>query len=309
MSDKGAAAAQAALVQMIESGSDEPAAGESALEKIKGGAGGDQSEGRKPEKEMQRDPELLLADDADDDDDDDRESGNKRPDATRREAKQKLPKGLHELAEAAGIDAEKLYGLEVPLGGDAAPITLGKLKDAYQQTGALEAERTELDDRRTEFENEMIRSRQELTEIIKLLPQVPPALLQKAQAAHQAQVETMRRDMLTYKPEWADDSKYQAAKADILEAVKDYGYTRGDLDLVIDARLTKLLHDFAGLKKRVAKANAAAKLIREENRKPQPRKTTRQDKKQARESNLNRAKHGTTLDSKVPAVAALLRGD
>lgn len=180
----------------------------------------------------------------------------------------KGPSSLAELAESAGLTTEQIFELQVPMPDGAEPIKLGQLKDSAAEFATLGEQTTELDDRRQDFENEMIRARQELTEVIQLLPEVPPELIAQAKAKHTAHLDAERQALLGVKPEWADPKVYAAAQDEILEAVADYGFHRADLDLVLDHRLTKLLHDFAGMKARIGRANAAMKEVRKQAKKP-----------------------------------------
>ncbi len=214
---------------------------------------------------------------------------------------------LAALAEAQGVKVEDLYKLTIPMRDGGEPVTLGDLKDRAAKAQNLDLLSVEIEDRRTEFENSMIRARQELSEVVSLLPEVPPALIERARAAHLENVDRERAALLVVKPEWADEGTFRRAQDDILEAVADYGFRRSDLDLVIDHRLTKLLHDFAGLKKRVAAANARVKEIRDAQPKGGKRVSEEKQRRTRRDAAAERAKTGSTGD-KVAAVGNLLLG-
>ena len=218
------------------------------------------------------------------------------------------PKTLAEAAELLGCAVEDLYKLQVPMrdDGDDA-LTLGQMKDHAGNAVAVEALTVELDDRRAGFENEMIRARQELNEVIGLLPSVPPALIERAQQAHIEHLDRERVALLSIKPEWRDDAVFQAAQGDILEAVADYGFSRADLNLVVDHRLTKLLHDFAGLKNRVAKANARAKEILNSQPKAGKKLSDAQTRAAATGAAVARSKQQQTPQAQTAAVAEILR--
>ena len=217
------------------------------------------------------------------------------------------PKTLAEFAEVAGLKIEDIYKLDVPMRDGLEPLTLGALKDKAMKAGDLEIASTEIEERRSKYENDMIRSRGELNAIVAMLPEIPPELVAKARDAHIENLQTERQALLDVKPEWADDAVYERAQADILEAVGDYGFTRTDIDLVIDHRLTKLLHDFAGMKTRIAAANAKAKEIRDN--KPRGGKRVNEQTRAAtgRKAAIENARTGNMGD-KVAAVSQLLRG-
>ena len=217
------------------------------------------------------------------------------------------PKTLAEAAQLLGCEIGDLYKLQVPMSDGDDAMTLGKMKDHASNAVAVEGMTVELDDRRASFENEMIRARQELNEVIGLLPAVPPALIERAQQAHIEHLDRERAALLAIKPEWRDDSVFQAAQGDILEAVADYGFSRADLDLVVDHRLTKLLFDFAGLKTRVAKANARAKEIASSQPRAGKKLSDSQRRAAATAAAVSQSKQQQTPQSRTAAVAALLR--
>ena len=171
---------------------------------------------------------------------------------------------IQELAERAGISVEELYKLNVPLADGRGVMPLGALKDNVIEGQRVEQMRETFDSQRTEFENEMIRARQELNEIVNLLPELPPGLIAQAKQKHIAQQDKERAALLEVKPDWADPATFQRAQDDIFEVVSEYGYSRADMNLVLDHRLTKMIHDFSVLKKRVAKANARMKEVRDQ---------------------------------------------
>jgi len=166
---------------------------------------------------------------------------------------------LAQLAEKAGLSMEALYKTPVPLGGELGEKTLGELKDIAKTQNEFAEVRQAFDDEKMQHENEVIRSRQELNEIIQLLPQVPEALVQKARANFGTMVENERQALFTIKPEWRDEENFARAKEQIMSSASEYGFNKADLEGVFDHRLIKLLHDFSVLRGRFAEANAARK--------------------------------------------------
>jgi hypothetical protein len=216
------------------------------------------------------------------------------------------PTTLAEAAVKLGLTIEELYDLDVPLRDGAEPIKLGAMKDKIQEAEGLDDLRVELDDRRSTFENDMLRARQELARVVELLPTVPPALIEQAQKAHLDHTERERVALLTIKPEWRDASVFAIAKDAMLEVCAPYGFSRGDLDLVIDHRLTKLLHDFAQLRQRVDSASAKFKAVQTQ----QTRGGQKQTQSQQRAATRSRAKaeaQDGSRESQTLAVDAILR--
>ena len=172
-----------------------------------------------------------------------------------------------QLAEAAGMSVDELYRVELPLGDERGTTTLGAIKDKFREVLRVDQLHGEMESQRVEFENSMIRARGELNQVIQMLgPNVTPELVQMAQQQTRDHAASERELLSDIKPEWRDDKKFQQAQTEILEAVSDYGFGRGDLDLVVDHRLVKLLHDFAGMKARVKSAELLTKEVRDTGR-------------------------------------------
>ena len=215
---------------------------------------------------------------------------------------------MNDLAEKAGLTLEELFDIEVPLGGELGATTLGKLKDDFQDYSQLQNTKTAFEDQRTEFENDMIRSRAELQEIITILTAqdaVPQELIVLAQNKLQDTKDKERAALLTIKPEWKDPAVFAVAQDAIMETVAEYGFTRADLDSVLDHRLTKLLHDFHIMRGRFKDANAQRKRVVKQSRQKRAR-SAKEAPKAALQSQIDQAKTGTTAD-KVAAVSALIR--
>lgn len=192
-----------------------------------------------------------------------------------------------ELAQTAGVSIQELYEVEIPLGDERGNTTLGEMKDRFRDLQRVDQVRGQMEDQRTEFENSMIRARGELNEIIGLLPNVPTELLERARATHRASRDTERDLLLSVKPEWKDEAKFESAQTEIVDAISEYGFKRGDFDLVMDHRLVKLLHDFAGMKRRLASANALGKEVRESGKLQKGRRSAARTKQQQTRGDLD----------------------
>ncbi len=214
---------------------------------------------------------------------------------------------LETLAEKAGLTMDEIYKFEVKLGDGLEPTTLGALKDQFQNYSKLEVKTEAFETSRTEFENNMIRSRGELAEIVSLLPEgsITDALVQQATRQY-AETRTMELEALVkIKPEWADPTAYALAQSEILETASEYGFKRSDLNAVIDHRLIKLLHDFHTMRKRFSEANAGAKRVLDTSRQKRA-KTTRGAPDKGLKDMLKQAKESPNVADKVAAVNALL---
>ncbi len=213
---------------------------------------------------------------------------------------------LQELAEKAGVTLKELYATVVPLGGEQdEATTLGALKDQFREYSQLEATRSAFEESRTGFENDMIRSRGELQEVIKLLPEVPAAVLQQAQKVYAEARDKEREALHLIKPEWKDAEVFARAQDAVLETVGVYGFKRADLDAVLDHRLTKLLWDFHTMRQRFSEANASAKKVTKVSKQRRVR-GNQQAPKVALNKQLSQARDSHSTETKTAAVSALL---
>ena len=215
---------------------------------------------------------------------------------------------LAELAEKAGTTIEEIYKLPVAMPDGRSSRTLGELKDSYQDVEAIEEQRGAFEAHRTAFENDMIRSRGELQEVLKMLPEIPEAVIAQARQKYAELIDNERAALLAVKPEWADPDKFMAAQDQMVEAIADYGFRKSDLSDVKDHRLTKLIYDFSVLKRRVSEAKASRKkLVRDHNTARTTSRTPPQTK-QTRDAQVQGAATNGTLEDKVVAVHQLIHG-
>jgi hypothetical protein len=214
---------------------------------------------------------------------------------------------LQALAESAGVTVEDLYKIVIPLGDNREPMTLGALKDQALDSARLTEDRQVFDDRKTSFENDMLRARAELQSVVKLLPEVPAELYERAQQQHAGMVASERAALHAVMPEWKDPETYSRILDNIMESVGEYGFERHELDAVFDHRLTKLLHDFHTMRQRIKAANAGLKRDLEVPKDVRARSGKGGGKKAAQDSTIQAAKkapqHSAT---KVAAVRDIL---
>lgn len=260
-----------------------------------------------------------------------------------------------------GATPEDLYGLEIVSSADGQPVTVGTLKDHYQQRESFNAEKAEFERQRQETVAQLEEARQQAAIAAGQNAEVPEellqaratmqALVQQAQAVNwqelerddpgeaaltrqkyrdayqaaegrynqmQAQVEQQRQAayqqyiakqqeaMYQRIPDWRDQEKFNAEKAEIEQLAAQYGYTKGDIESIVDPRQAHMLRDFMRLSKHFGSATAQAKQVKERgNRilrarvKPPKGSHIQQAQERARAPNA-------TEKDKVAAAAALL---
>jgi hypothetical protein len=92
---------------------------------------------------------------------------------------------IHQLASAIGVDAEYMYGLQIPMPEGQDPITLGQYKDMVQQQGETGAAENRLNTERELFQQEKQRYEAEMSNRMQAMQQVPQEV-QEAEARQQA---------------------------------------------------------------------------------------------------------------------------
>lgn len=212
---------------------------------------------------------------------------------------------LKNLAEKAGVAVEDIYDIEVPTGDGQEPMTIGDLKDSFTALTKLETTKQTFEDTRTDFENEMIRARAELQGIIQLLPEVPAELIQRAATEYAQTQDNERQALFRIRPEWRDPEAFARAQESILESVSEYGFSKAELNQVVDHRLTKLLWDFHTLRERVREANAGAKRVRSASR--TGRRKAADAKPSAFKQRMADATASGDLETKTSVIADLIK--
>lgn len=168
---------------------------------------------------------------------------------------------LKELADRLEIEQSDLYSLEIPLPGDGERITLGELKDGYTEFSKVERQAEKLNEEKTAYENDKLRSYQELQTLVNLLPEVPEQYRAQAAQMQQQHLQTEQARLLEVMPEWKDANNFEAGRSAINGLASEYGFSPAEVAGIADHRLVKLLHDYAGMKAQKAQAQEAAQKI------------------------------------------------
>lgn len=202
--------------------------------------------------------------------------------------------------EAPAID----YDLEVPMPDGGESQTIGQLKDFFQQHQEWQQERDDWADTRTSQENELLVARQQIVELSQLMGEVKPEVIQALAAQQQARIEQQRNLMMQSIPDWQDQEKMKADRARIVETAAEYGVTAQDIGLVNDHRFVKMLKDFADMKQRQARGQAA---LDKAAKPPKGQKVSGKVKEKPRTAQLvERAKAGNR-DDQMAAISALIK--
>lgn len=215
--------------------------------------------------------------------------------------KNAVPKSLDDLAKGLGVDVADLYNLEIPLGGDQEPITLGALKDIGKAGSQIDLDRIEFEEQRTEFETQYRKQAQDFADLVASLPKhaVTDELIAKIHKQRAAFQEREEKLTATVIPSWSDPVVKERERAAMASYVSEFGFPDGFLDTVVDHKTTALIRDAALRKQRLSKALDQVKQVRntghgtttknsppKSKSKTTPPKTRSQDSKVAEVANL-----------------------
>ncbi len=126
------------------------------------------------------------------------------------------------------------------------------------------------------------------------------------QKAQQLFVTKQRAKMLEMIPEWKDDKVLLAEREAIDTTVAAYGFTKQDMDSIVDPRYSKLLRDFMIMKKQFDEAVKNRKEVKNRGNKPL-RATLRSTPKARIQQTEDSAKRpGATREEKHAAMKAIL---
>lgn len=227
-----------------------------ALLKGEGATTDDQATEGKPKPDADAEAESKTSD---------QEVDQSEPNAETQEQDQGAPKNLNELAERLGVEVATLYDLEINMGDNAEPVTLGALKDAQAAASSLTNDRLEFEEERATYETELRQNQQDLADVIQALPRaaLTNELLQKI-GRHREQAEKRER-ALTLKsiPSWSDKAKETADREVMAAHLASFGYPEGALEAMFDHRTLSLVRDAALRKQRVDAALQDVRQVRE----------------------------------------------
>ena len=174
------------------------------------------------------------------------------PDEPEAPEKEPAPKSIKALAEKLGVEASELYDIKVTADGEE--VSLGYLKDQFQEFKALTAQRDDLDDRRIAFDTELSARQAEIDGLSKVID--PKRLTQQELDAYRKyQQDSGQREakaMLETTPEWKDPVQREADHKVMLEYAGKFGISQGELNGIQSHKVVRLIRDAALKAQRVA---------------------------------------------------------
>jgi len=156
------------------------------------------------------------------------------------------PKNIKALAERLDVEVSELYdiGISMP---DGTEMSLGALKDQYQDATELTQKQDELSDRRVKFDTELSSKQAEIEAIAEVidLSRFTPEEQQNYTAYRQAEHDRETRALLATTPEWADKIQREADHKLMGEFAAKYGMSEGELNGIRSHKVVRIIRDAA----------------------------------------------------------------
>ena len=164
------------------------------------------------------------------------------------------PKSIKALAEKLGVETSELYDIKLSM-PDGTELSLGALKDQYQDIQTLTTEREALDERRIAFDTEISAKTSELEALAQVVD--PSRITAEEKQAYNTFVEQqLAREsklLLQTTPEWADPIQREADLKLMLEHAGKFGMSEGELRSIKSHTVIRMIRDAALKGQRVAK--------------------------------------------------------
>lgn len=221
------------------------------------------------------------------------------------QAEAEKPILFSDLAKGLGVEPGDLYDVEIALSEGREPVTLGALKDSYQDQAQITERETTLAEREVKASNDVMTARRQLEQLVQLLPTIPPELIKQVETLDADKLRTEQRLMVEAIPEWSNAAVLAADSKAIAEHLKPYGFSAAEVGLIQDHRLAKYVRDQMLREQRIKDATGTANA--KTAAKNTGKKPARRGPKQDRMAKL-RDIAATGKQGQRDAVAELLRG-
>jgi len=220
---------------------------------------------------------ALLSGKPDDDSEPKKTAGKKSadgdsepgPEAVKAKGK---PKNLDELAEALGVGADDVYGIEIPINvGDAVEMkSLGDIKDSFKERQTFEVDRLAWEEQKSKTESEFLRSNQELHDLVAMLPKkaLSKELLNAVAEKRATLTRTEAARTKQVIPEWKDEQIEIADRQAMSEHMRDYGFPENYVDSLVDHRTLRYIRESMLRQQRIERALADVATRRKPGHKP-----------------------------------------
>lgn len=163
---------------------------------------------------------------------------------------------IERLMKRHKLTPEQAYAIKIPMANGAEPLTIGQLKDKIQDLSNFEIEQVQFDERRIRQEGELLRSQNELRDILAMLPKeaITPKVLEAIHKRQDATTKRERQLTVEHIPSWRDDKKRDEEINAMQEMLADYGFDESFLHSVVDHRAMKFIRDTMLIRQRIRKS-------------------------------------------------------
>jgi hypothetical protein len=187
-------------------------------------------------------------------DDEDSEDDNDEKTGKDEETEVKL-ESFDDIAKQLKVDKSKLYDIKLRLKDDAGEVTIGQLKDAFQEGRELDIERIDWGNEKVKQEQELAEARKEIEVLASLLPKdkLNKETMESARKVVKAQMDRQRNDLLKRVPEWQDEEVRKTDIENINEHLKGYGLSFAQIS---DSRIAHYIRNNYLREQRIEKALA-----------------------------------------------------
>jgi len=182
------------------------------------------------------------------------------------EPKAKGNKPLKTFADAAeklGISVEDLYKLEIAIaeGNDSEKFSVGALKDSMKERTDHKIEQIRWGEEKAQQEGELMRARNELSEMLSLLPPgaLKPEVTAKIREKHDATLKLEREKIFQVIPEWKDETKREADLGSMRDHLDRSGFPKNYLNNVSDHKTFRYIRENMLREQRITQALALVK--------------------------------------------------
>jgi hypothetical protein len=173
------------------------------------------------------------------------------------------PASLDEAAKQLGMTRQEFNAIPVQVGAES--MTLGELKARLPDLLKLDQNREQLEDARGTWELERISAYRNLNAIIDALPKNAhtAGMLNALERQHEQNRNRELQSLHFARPRWADATYATGAREKMTAIARDYGFTKAEVQGVMDHRQVLLLQDFAELREKVKASRDAARKVNE----------------------------------------------
>lgn len=239
--------------------------------------------------------ELLAA--SEDNADNEDSSGEDKAASSGSDKDTRLTK-FNDLAGKLEMELDDLYKLELTLSEGGDPVTVEQLKDAYANKSDHDLNVIEFEERRTQEEQQMMRVKAELQEILQALPKqaVKPEVLEKIRAKAEATNKVERQKTLEVIPEWKDPKVRETEIAAMADHLQGYGFPVHYLKQVVSHQQLKYIRDNWRREERVRKAIEQVRAGKP-GKTPASKAQKKAPKKSTQVSRVKRGSHSNRLEA------------